>query len=99
MAKKVSGSMSKDQMHDFAVGSEAGKPEHVGPTLLHGDSNSIIDSNRRALRRTGKTEVEALHGAMAHARKSHPHKNLGKFLHPAKSTAPAVVPDLDNDGD
>jgi len=30
MAKKVRGSMTHDQMHDFAVGKEKGKPEHVG---------------------------------------------------------------------
>lgn len=30
MAEKVRGSMSKDQMHDFSVGSEKGKPEHTG---------------------------------------------------------------------
>ncbi len=30
MAKKVQESMTHDQMHDFAVGSEKGKPEHTG---------------------------------------------------------------------
>ncbi len=30
MAKKLRGSMSHSQLHDFAVGSEAHKPEHVG---------------------------------------------------------------------
>lgn len=92
-AKKIRNSMSHDQMHDFAAGSEAGKPEHVGPVLLHGTSNSVIDSNRRALKQSGKSEVEALHGAMAHARKGHPHKNLGKYLHPSKTQ------NLDSDGD
>ena len=29
MARKVRESMTKTQMHDFAVGSEKGKPEHV----------------------------------------------------------------------
>jgi hypothetical protein len=29
MAKKVRGSMTMGQMHDFAVGSEQGKPQHV----------------------------------------------------------------------
>ncbi len=29
MARKIRASMSHDQMHDFAVGSEAGKPQHV----------------------------------------------------------------------
>jgi len=44
MAQKVRSSMTLGQMHDFAVGSEKGKPQHV----------------------------------------SHPHANLGKYLHPAK---------------
>lgn len=29
MARKIRQSMSHRQMHDFAVGSEKGKPEHV----------------------------------------------------------------------
>ena len=44
MAKKLRGSMSMAQLHDFASGSEKGKPQHV----------------------------------------SHPHRNLGKYLHKAK---------------
>lgn len=31
MARKVRASMSRDQMHEFASGSMAGKPEHVAP--------------------------------------------------------------------
>lgn len=31
MARKVRASMSAQQMHDFAVGSEASKPQHVKP--------------------------------------------------------------------
>ena len=31
MAKKVRASMTHEQMHDFAVGSEKHKPEHVKP--------------------------------------------------------------------
>ncbi len=46
MAQKLRASMSMRQMHDFASGSEQGKPQHV----------------------------------------SHPHKNLGKYLHPKKAT-------------
>ncbi len=45
MAEKIRSSMSLSQMHDFAVGSEKGKPQHVA---------------------------------------SHPHKNLGGYLHPKK---------------
>lgn len=36
MAKKVRESMTHDQMHDFAVGSEKGKPEHKPKHELHG---------------------------------------------------------------
>jgi len=31
MAEKIRSTMSYAQMHDFAVGSEKGKPEHVAP--------------------------------------------------------------------
>lgn len=44
MANKLRRSMSMSQLHDFASGSEKGKPQHV----------------------------------------SHPHKNLGSYLHKAK---------------
>lgn len=33
MAKKVAASMTKQQLHDFAAGSERGKPQHVKKTL------------------------------------------------------------------
>jgi len=49
MAKKLRGSMSMSQLHDFASGSEKGKPQHV-----------------------------------AKANNSHPHKNLGHYLHKKK---------------
>ena len=39
MAKKIRASMTSQQMHDFAVGSMARKPEHVKPpkagSLMH----------------------------------------------------------------
>jgi hypothetical protein len=44
MAQKIRSTMTHQQMHDFAVGSEKGKPQHV----------------------------------------SHPHRNLGAYLHKAK---------------
>lgn len=46
MAKKLRKTMTMGQLHDFAVGSEQGKPQHV----------------KKA--------------------KAHPHRNLGKYLHP-----------------
>lgn len=33
MARKVRASMTLGQLHDLAVGSEAGKPQHVGKPL------------------------------------------------------------------
>jgi len=48
MARKVRQSMTPAQLHDFAVGKETGKPEHV-------------------------------------KKPGHPHKNLGKYLHPPKA--------------
>ena len=44
MAKKVAASMTKDQMHDYAVGSEKGKPEHVKKSR---DTVSHIYGKRR----------------------------------------------------
>ncbi len=35
MARKVRESMTPAQMHDFAVGKESGKPEHVGGQHPH----------------------------------------------------------------
>ncbi len=48
MAQKLRASMSMSQLHDFASGSEKGKPQHV-------------------------------------PKASHPHKNLGAYLHPKKA--------------
>lgn len=43
MAKKVRASMSKEQMHDYAAGSQKGKPEHVSK-----DTESYVyGQNRR----------------------------------------------------
>jgi len=47
MAKKLRSSMTLAAMHDFEVGSEKGKPEHVKK-----------------------------------AKAPHPHRNLGKYIHP-----------------
>lgn len=38
--KQMASSMSKGQLHDFAVGSEKGKPEHVHPKKHRGDGRS-----------------------------------------------------------
>ena len=34
-AEKIRASMTHSQMHDFSVGSEKGKPEHVRPPRSH----------------------------------------------------------------
>ncbi len=39
MADKIRASMTYAQMHDFAVGSEKGKPEHVAPHKSHPGKN------------------------------------------------------------
>ena len=49
-AVRLRSTMTHQQLHDFAVGSEKGKPEHV------------------------KKAKKAAAG--------HPHRNLGKYLHP-----------------
>lgn len=93
MAQKLRETMTHDQLHDFSVGSEAGKPEHVGPTLLKGDRPDIISSNVQSFKNTGQSEFDATRAALRASAFSsgkpegHPnrHKNLGKFLHPKKS--------------
>ena len=37
MARKIRASMTKEQMHDFAAGSQRGKPEHVKHKKSDGD--------------------------------------------------------------
>jgi hypothetical protein len=51
MARKLRTTMTLGQLHDFATGSEKGKPEHVRPSKPVGAD-------------------------------AHPHRNLGKYLHP-----------------
>jgi len=72
MAKKLRKSMTHDQLHDFAVGSQAGKPEHVG------DAHTEMKAHKEA----GMNEHDATVASMKkHANR---HKNLGKYLHPRK---------------
>lgn len=81
MAKKVRASMTHDQMHDFAAGSQEGKPEHVIP----GSSRDVVSSNTQQFKNKGMSEADATKAALRTSKK-HPsrHKNLGKFLHPRK---------------
>lgn len=82
MAKKVRASMSPDQMHDFAVGPEADKPEHV----FKGASPSAIHLNRKGFKARGQSETDATKAAIQVSQKgSHPANNLKHFLHPKKS--------------
>ena len=56
MAKKVRASMTHDQMHDFAVGSEQGKPAHVGHPhknlgkYLHAPKGSVASRIRSRMK-------------------------------------------------
>ncbi len=60
MARKVRASMTPQQMHDFSVGSEKGKPMHVKKAPDASSSRYTPPS-------------------------THPHKNLGAYLHPRKA--------------
>ena len=93
-AQKLRDSMSHQQLHDFASGSEAGKPEHVAPKppMIAGSAPSVVGSNTNTLKQRGLSELDATRQAIAASKqggkaKGHPnrHKNLGKFLHPKKS--------------
>lgn len=68
MAEKIRSSMTHDQMHDFAVGSEKGKPEHVKKARM---SKPAADPNHESYAYDWRAQ-------------QHPHRNLGKFLHKAK---------------
>lgn len=82
MAKKVRKSMTTPQLHDFSVGSEQDKPDHV----VKGDSPDVVSANTSTFKNNGLTELEATKKAIQTA-KGHPnrHKNLGGFLHKKKS--------------
>lgn len=86
MAKKLRKSMTHDQLHDFSVGSETGKPQHV----LKGGSKGIIHENKNTYQRNGLSEADATKRAIQASKKSHPnrHKNLKGFLHARKDGKP-----------
>lgn len=48
LAKKLRASMTHQQLHDFAAGSEQGKPQHVTPDV---ESHSYDFRSRRHLKR------------------------------------------------
>lgn len=86
MAQKLRESMSHDQLHDFAVGSMANKPEHI----IKGNSSDVMHSNMTQFKNQGMSEADATKASIRKARRSspHSHKNLGKFLHPRKDGKP-----------
>jgi hypothetical protein len=47
MAKKVRASMTHAQMHDFAAGSEKGKPAHVSKGTSRDTESYVYGHNRR----------------------------------------------------
>lgn len=91
MAKKVRKSMSHKQMHEFAVGPEEGKPQHV----LKGDNPGVVHENKNTFQRQGLSEADATKKALRTQSKGHPnrHKNLGKFLHGKKNGRSDGSPD------
>jgi len=82
MAKKLRKSMSKGKLHEFAVGSEKGKPQHV----LKGDAPDVAHENAKTMQNAGHSEYDSVRAAIGMSKK-HPnrHKNLGNFLHKKKS--------------
>jgi len=72
-ARKIRGSMTHQQMHDFAVGSEKGKPEHVAKARTK-KPNAMSPLATHA----------AAYGTMEHAA-VHPGKNLRGYIHPKRS--------------
>lgn len=82
MAKEVRSSMSHDQMHDFAVGSEADKPEHVFKASIP----SSIHMNRKVFKARGQSEADSTRSAIQLGKKSHRPSNLGEYLHKKKNS-------------
>lgn len=87
MARKIRGSMTHQQMHDFAVGSEKNKPQHVRPRTQSsqgtGRGSGMTASSQPKVRKPRsspgltKRDVES-GGAML----GHPARNLGSYKHP-----------------
>jgi hypothetical protein len=46
MAQKIRSSMTHSQMHDFAVGSEKGKPQHVASQHPHRNLGAYLHAPR-----------------------------------------------------
>jgi len=76
MADKLRQSMTHEQLHEFSVGSESGKPEHVAPakpkrpnTLLKGKHPDIVNENVKTLKKAGYSHKQALHVALKHSNK------------------------------
>lgn len=98
MANKLRQSMSHGQLHDFAVGSMSGKPEHVShhsppeayPTpLVKGESRDIINTNVNTFKSRGLNELDATKQAIRKAKPyNNAHERLGKYLHPRKDGKP-----------
>lgn len=83
MAKKLRKSMSHQQLHDFASGSEEGKSDHV----IKGSRPDVVAANTQTLKNKGMNEYEAVKVSLRTAKGGHPHKNLKGFLHPKKGQA------------
>jgi hypothetical protein len=102
MAQKLRKTMTHDQLHDFAVGPMANKPEHIAqtpdpntqalplpprPSIIMGNGAGVLGANTKSFKNAGMNEFDATKSAIQTARKSN-HGNLGKFLHPRKDGKP-----------
>lgn len=94
--------LPKKTLHDFASGSEKGKPAHVAhhsppesyPTpILKGMSKDIQHENMKSLKGAGMSELDATKKAIRAAKGySNVHKRLGPFLHSRKDGKPHGSP-------
>jgi hypothetical protein len=84
MAKKIRRSMTHQQMHDFAAGSEHGKPQHVAKGhVVGGSKNPMLQQAHE--RMEGRQTERSEHRTGKEVREGpHPHRNLGHFLHPMR---------------
>lgn len=73
--------LPKQTLHDFAVGPEAGKPEHV----LRGDRSDVMGANRKVFKARGMNEADATKSSILASKKGRPN-NLGTFLHPKRGS-------------
>lgn len=82
MARKVRGSMSAGDLHDFASTKSAGLPEKVGQRTAPATTPRTPPGASAAARVSTKAMAPGTRGGGAGL--PHPHRNLGGFLHPKR---------------